>query len=261
MFPRIVAALALAGCSSGAPRPTPPEAPLPPASTVCYAGTSIGMGQTARTLARRTVDPAAHQIIEDVSRDDGRGAKGFHVVMAVDGDHFTMTEAGDAFRGSGTLSGDPWRWTSWSSTSEIPNTGITVTSDYELTDTGMTAGKQIKRDGKVMGATRDELKVFDCAKWDAAVAELATPAIDKASCDRACRNFATLRYWSRADPEIAALPAADQEAARARKTATFKPMLEAGLPSCVDNCVTSNNGPQTACISKAASAGDLAACE
>jgi len=53
----------------------------------------------------------------------------------VDGDQFTMVEAGGAFTGSGFLVGDPWRWTSWSSTSEIPHTGITVTSEDELTPT------------------------------------------------------------------------------------------------------------------------------
>ena len=260
---RPLAALALAACSGGAPRPTPPETPPPPASTVCYAGMSVGMGQTARTLARRTVDPIAHQIIEDVRHDDGgaHGANSFHVVMAVDGDHFTMTEAGNAFRGSGTLVGDPWRWTAWSSTSEIPNAGITVSSDDELTETGMVATKQIKRDGKVLGTTKDELKAFDCATWDAAVAELAAPAINNATCERACRNFATLRFWSRADGEIAALPAADRPAARAKKTAEFAPLVEAGLPACVDSCVAAKNGVQTACIGKATSAADLAACE
>jgi hypothetical protein len=224
---------------------------------------SVGMGQTARTLARRTVDPAAHQITEDVRHDDGgaHGANSFHVVMTVDGDHFTMTEAGNAFRGSGTLAGEPWRWTTWSSTAEIPNTGITVSSDDELTDTGMVATKQIRREGKVLGTTKDELKAFDCATWDAAVAELAAPPINNTTCERACRNFATLRYWARADGEIAALPTADRAAARSKKTADFAPQLEAGLPACVETCIAAKNGAQTACIAKATAAADLAACE
>ncbi|MBL0214250.1 MAG: hypothetical protein IPQ07_10220 [Myxococcales bacterium] len=250
------------GCSGAAHPIAPPLAP-PPASTVCYAGMSIGMGQTARTLARRIVDPAAHQIVEDVHHDDGgaHGANQFHVVMAVEGDHFTMTEAAKAFQGSGTLVGDPWRWTSWSSTAEIPNTGITVDSDDELTDTGMTATKQIKRGGKVLGTTKDELKTFDCARWDAAVAELAAPAINDASCGHACRNFATLRFWARADPAIAALPAGDQAAERTKQATLFASQVEAGLPACVEACIAANNGVQTACIAKATSIDQLASCE
>ncbi len=257
--------LALAACTScsGAAHPIAPPIAPPPASTVCYAGMSIGMGQTARTLARRTVDPAAHQIVEDVHHDDGgaHGANRFHVVMAVEGDHFTMTEAAKAFQGSGTLVGDPWRWTSWSSTAEIPNTGITVDSDDELTDIGMTATKQIKRDGKLLGTTKDELKTFDCARWDAAVTELAAPAINEASCGHACRNFATLRFWARADPSIAALPASDQAAERTKQAALFAEQVEAGLAACVETCIAANNGVQTACIAKATSIDRLALCE
>lgn len=255
--------LTLVACSGAGRRPPPPPLAPPPATTLCYAGMSIGMGQTARTLARRTVDPVARQIVEDVRHDDGgaHGANSFHVVMTVDGDHFTMTEASNAFHGSGTLVGDPWRWTSWFSTSEIPNTGISVDSDDELTETGMTATKQIKRGGKVIATTKDELKAFDCATWDTAVAELATPAINAATCERACRNFATLRFWARADVEISALPVADQPAARTKKTAELAPQLAAGLGACVDGCVTANNGVQTACIGNAHSVSALAACE
>lgn len=256
--------ISLAACSGAQhpPASPPPAEPPPPSTTTCYAGTSIGMGQSARTLARRTVDPAAHQITEDVSHDDqaAHGTKSFHVVMTVDGDHFTMTEANNAFRGSGTLVGDPWRWTSWSSTSEIPDTGITVDSDDEVTETGMTATKQIKRGGTVVGSTRDELKVFDCAKWDAAVVELANPPLDAVSCEKACRNFARLKYWERADAQIEALPAADRTAARTAKTAEYAKALEAGLPTCIEGCVGANNGAQTACMAKAANVAELAAC-
>lgn len=258
--------ISMAACSGTPPASRPPlapVAPLPPSTTTCFAGMSTGMGQSARTLARRTVDPAAHQIVEDVHSDDraAHGAKSFHVVMTVDGDHFTMTESNNAFRGSGTLVGDPWHWTSWSSTSEIPDTGISVDSEDELTETGMTATKQIKRNGTVLGTTRDELKTFDCAKWDAAIVELANPSLDAASCEKACRNFARLKYWERADAEIAALPAADQAAARTAKTGDYAKQLDAGLPSCIESCVNANNGAQTACIAKATSVADLAACD
>jgi hypothetical protein len=259
---RLALSLTLAACTH--PRgPTAPAAPLPAASTTCYAGTSTGMGQTARTIARRTVDPAAKQITEDVSHDDGgaHGAKSFHVVMAVEGDRFTMTEASNAFHGAGTLVGEPWRWTSWSSTSEIPNTGITVSSDDELTDTGMTATKRIMRDGKELATTRDVLTTFDCADWDKAVAALALPPLASGGCERACKNFAQLKYWANAEPEIAALPEADRAAARAEKAAEMSAKIDAGLEACVASCVSANNVTQTACLAQAASVADLAACE
>jgi hypothetical protein len=221
------------------------------------------MGQTARTIARRTVDPAARQITEDVSHDDGgaQGAKSFHVVMAVDGDRFTMTEASGALHGAGTLVGEPWRWTSWRSTSEIPHTGITVTSDDELTDTGMTATKKIVRDGKELGTTRDVLASFDCAEWDNAVAALALPPLASGGCERACRNFAQLKYWASADPEIEALPEDDRAAARAEKTTEMAAKIDSGLEGCVAGCVSANNVTQTACLARATSVADLAACE
>ena len=208
----------LVGCAGPAALPPAPPA-LPAATTVCYAGRSTGMGQRARTIARRTVDPAARQITEDVSHDDAgsHGARSFHVVMAVVGDHFTMTETGGAFRGTGTLVGDPWRWTSWTSTSEIPKAGITVESDDEVTPTALKATKQIKKDGKLLATTTEELASFDCADWDKVKAALAVPALDTAACERACRNFATLKYWQGADAAISALPATQQAAARTQK--------------------------------------------
>lgn len=252
----------LAACSGPtAHPPTTPTAP-PTASTACYAGVSIGMGARARTIARRTVDPAARQIIEDVSHDDAgaHGAKSFHVVMTVDGDRFAMTEARGAFTGTGNLVGEPWRWTAWTSTSTIPHTAITVEADDEVTPTTLRSTKRIVQAGKLLATTTEELAAFPCADWDKAVAALAVPALDAAACDRACRNFATLRYWQRADAELAALPAADQAAARTRKTAELDAKLDAGTPACATTCLEANNAVQTACIAGATAAAQLDAC-
>ena len=239
-----------AACSSHPPTTSPVAAPV--ASTACYAGYSSGMGQRARTIARRTVDPAAHQIIEDRSHDDAgaHGAKSFHVVMTVDGDHFTMTESGGAFSGTGTLVGEPWQWSAWTSVSQIPNAGITIESSDELTSAGMKATKQIKKDGKLLATTTDELQTIDCADWDSVKAALAVPILDRAACDRACRNFATLKFWDHIGPD----DHAPHEAELASK-------LEAGLPACVTQCLAANNPTQTACMGAATSVADLAACE
>jgi len=263
MLRRALAASCVLGCSGAASPPRREPLVTPPASTACYSGLTTGMGQTARTIARRTIDPATRQIVEDVSRDDGgaHGAKTYRVVMAVDGDQFTMTEAGGAFSGAGSLAGEPWRWTSWTSSSQIPNTGITVESDYELTPTGMTATKQITKDGKLLATTRDDLKSFDCADWDAAKAALAVPVLDVALCERACRAFATLTYWERAEPVIAALPPADQAAARSQQEAELASKLAGGVAPCATQCMSANNAAQTACLARAQTVEQLRACD
>ena len=99
-------------------------------------------------------------------------------MMQIDGDRFTLSERSGAFAGSGTLAGEPWHWTSWSSTSQIAKEGIEVESDDELTPVGLKATKQIRMAGKVLATTTEELATFDCADWDKVVAALAVPALD-----------------------------------------------------------------------------------
>ncbi|MDX2089200.1 MAG: hypothetical protein SFX73_15195 [Kofleriaceae bacterium] len=251
----------LAACSGNAPPPVVPPT-LPAASTACYAGITTGMGKKARTIARRIVDPAAGHIVEDVSHDDG-GAKGvnsFHVVMKVDGNNFTMTEAGGAFTGSGALVGEPWQWSAWSSTSQISNGGITVESEDELTDAGIMVTKRIMREGKLLATTAATLKPFDCAQWDKTLATLAAPVLDDALCERACTTFATLRYWSRIEPTISALPAKDQATARAQAEATLADKLRAGTPTCASQCMSAGDAVATACMANATTVEQLDAC-
>jgi hypothetical protein len=253
----------LVACSSPAERPSTVPVATPAASTACYAGLTTGMGQTARTIARRTVDPVARQIVEDVSHDDAgaHGAKSFHVVMTVDGDHFTMTEAGGAFTGTGTLVGEPWQWASWTSTSQIPNTGITVESDDEITEAELKTTKQIKKDGKSLATTTESLKSFDCADWDKVKAALAVPALDAARCERACRNYATLKYWHTADADISALPLGQQAAARQQKETELTSKLASGIGTCATACLAAKNAVQTDCMANAKSFDELGACD
>lgn len=253
----------LVGCSGpAAPAPVVPAAP-PAKATLCYAGLTTGLGQRARTVMRRTVDPTARQIVEDVSHGDAGSHRvtQFHVVMDVAGDQFTMKETGGAFTGTGTLTGEPWRWTSWSSTSQLVAASIEVESDGELTETGIKIANQIRKDGKVVGTTAEQLKPFDCAEWDQAAATLATPVLDRAACDRACRNFASLKYWSVADGEIASLPPAARDDARKQKSAELETKLEAGMVNCVTRCLSADNAAQTACMGDAKSLEQLAACD
>ncbi len=259
----------LAGCAGSgeapvAPGPSlaPEPAPMIVATTACYQGLSSGAGQHARTIARRHVDPNAHEIIEDVVHDDagGRGPKSFHVVMKIDGARFTMAEASGGFSGTGTLVGEPWKWTSWSSKSQIAKLGIEVESHDELTASGMIAHKQIRKDGALVATTVDDLTAFDCAGWEAAKAQLAVPVLDDALCDLACRRFATLKYWVAGEAELAALPVAARDEARRKKTAELATKLDAGAPACIAQCRSANNAAQTACIVQAASLDQLGAC-
>ena len=250
----LAAAVVLVGCSGPARPTTATPAALPAASTACYAGVTTAMGQRARTIARRTIDPAAGRIIEDVSHDDAgaHGARSFHVVMMVQGDRFTMEEAGGAFTGSGTLVGEPWRWTSWSSSSRIAKANIDVESDDELTPIGMKATKQIRKDGKVLATTTEELATFDCAEWDKHVAALAVPALDAALCERACRNYATLKFW--------AAVSADGDAVHKQKQVELDEKIAAGLAACASQCLAANNAVQTACMATAATVDAVTAC-
>ena len=247
--------------SPSAPPPVDRAVPAAP-TTVCYAGVSSAGDHQARTIARRTVDPAARQIVEDVSHSETGtyGTRRFHVVMNVDGDHFTMKEAGGAFTGTGTLVGEPWRWTSWTSVSQVPEAGVEVESRDELTPTGIQATKQIRKDGKVVTTAVERLEAFDCAEWDTAEAELAAPVLDEALCDHACRDYATVMYWSTADAEIARLSPEAHDEARKQKAAALGPKLEAGIPACVTQCLESHNLAQVACMDRATSAPALRAC-
>lgn len=261
---RLVGLLSLlVGCSGpAAPAPAVPAAP-PATSTVCYAGLMTGLGQRARTVMRRMVDPRARQIVEDVSHGDAGSHRvtQFHVVINVASDRFTMKETGGAFTGTGTLTGEPWRWTSWTSTSQLAGAGLEVESDGELTETGIKISDQIRKDGNVVGTTAEQLKPFDCAEWDKATATLATPVLDRAACDRACRNYASLKYWSVADGEIASLPPAARDDARKQKSAELATKLEAGMATCVTQCLSADNAAQTACMGDAKSLEQLAACD
>jgi hypothetical protein len=263
---RLVGLLSLlVGCSGpAAPAVAVPAAP-PATSTVCYAGVTTGMGQRVRTVLRRTVDPTARQIVEDVSHGDAGSHRvtQLHVVMDVAVDRFTMKETGGAFTGTGTLTGAPWRWTAWTSTSQLAGAGagVEVESDGELTETGIKIADQIRKDGHVVGTTAEQLKPFDCAEWDKATAVLATPVLDRAMCDRACRNYATLKYWSVVDGEIASLPPAARDDARTQKSAELATKLEAGMATCVTQCLSADNPAQTACMGDAKSLEQLAACD
>ena len=83
---------------------------------------------------------------------------------------------------------------------------------------------------------------------------------DPVECEKACRNYATLKYWEKADAEIAALPEDQQAAARADKEAKLEGELEQGMNFCVASCTSANNDDQNACLIAAKTVAEAKAC-
>jgi len=79
-------------------------------------------------------------------------------------------------------------------------------------------------------------------------------------CEQALRNFTSLVYWAKADPEIAALPPAERGAARAKKLSSFTEQLERELPHHVRQCEAADNAKQVDCMIAAKTAEAARAC-
>jgi hypothetical protein len=71
---------------------------------------------------------------------------------------------------------------------------------------------------------------------------------DPQRCDQAARNYASLKYWSVADAEIAKAPAAERDKLRREKLAMFEDRVERGIDAVVAQCVSANNDEQVDCM-------------
>ena len=155
------------------------------ATTQYYEGTSTAMLPTGRSvpngviLARRTVDPEAGTIVEQVVSNDGRRPAAEYVIeMQVRGGAFAMRGADGTALGEGTLDGDPWRWMVWRSTSRLPG-GIRVESVDTLSTGALVAHKTIfGSDGAVMLTTTEHLSSIDAARFAKRRAEILRPSGD-----------------------------------------------------------------------------------
>lgn len=181
MMRRTVVLVVFAACGGSSSRPATP-APATTTEAMCFDGTTTVLdpqrGQelsTSRGAIRRVLDPAAGTIVEEVHTAEDGGVAHYLVTAKVEGDHFTMTEAAGAFTGSGTLSGTPWRWDRWSSTSTLPE-GMEVISSDQLTSDGLAVEGKVSAGGQVVVTTRGQFATIPCAQFAAAVASLATPA-------------------------------------------------------------------------------------
>ncbi|HUS32935.1 MAG TPA: hypothetical protein VMZ53_30745 [Kofleriaceae bacterium] len=93
---------------------------------------------------------------------------------------------------------------------------------------------------------------------------LATLAIgckgDPEKCDKACRNYAELIFWEKANAEIDAAPADKRDELRKTKLAEFTKNLELGINTCTSKCLSANNDDDTKCLLAAKTAQQAKDC-
>lgn len=83
---------------------------------------------------------------------------------------------------------------------------------------------------------------------------------DPVKCEKACRNYAELKYWDKAEKDIAAVPPEQRDELRKTKMAEFSHNLSQGIDMCTSQCVSANNDKQTNCLINAKNAKDAEAC-
>ena len=77
---------------------------------------------------------------------------------------------------------------------------------------------------------------------------------DPEKCDLACRNYAELVFWEKANAEIDQLPPEQRDAARKEKRAKLSKNLAEGVDMCTSKCVSANNDTDTNCLINAKTA-------
>lgn len=137
-----------------APLPATPPGPESAAGRVlCFYGPVTqtptgGQATVAADLAvRRTLEPDASRVVEEtvrVERATDRRTRPYRTVYAIDGDSFTLHEESGAYAGTGTLEGEPWRWSAWDLDYRLES-GIRVTGRYELRPAETDGGSQPER--------------------------------------------------------------------------------------------------------------------
>jgi len=83
---------------------------------------------------------------------------------------------------------------------------------------------------------------------------------DHKLCEQACRNYATLAFWSKWGPAIEAEPEDQRARLRRTKLGELEIILERGIDQCVTNCQTANNTGQYTCMAKAKTFPEVHAC-
>jgi hypothetical protein len=122
--------------------------------------------------ARRDLDPGAGTITElFVATADGTET---WTVLQIDADAgtFTLDINEGEYTGEGTLDGEPWAWTAWSSRSEMSD-GSYVESEDAVTATGIHADKQgFAADGTPEWTLTEDLTTVDEDAYEAGLAAI-----------------------------------------------------------------------------------------
>jgi hypothetical protein len=178
----LILALFTLACSHAAPAagPKPAAAPTSAAPTrdeACYAGTSAitsggAVVATLPMIVHRTVDPSTATIVEEILQITEQGVETYVVDLKVTGDQVTLTERKGVMTGTGTLTGTPWAWDAWTTTSTL-NNGLTVVSTDTRDATTLKAHKEARQGAQVVVTVDDTLTRFACAELEARRAELA----------------------------------------------------------------------------------------
>lgn len=190
----VIALCASLGLTSGCGGKTKSTStPSPTTKQVqCYVGTTDMFSpddkkvKTQSARIKRTLDPVANFIEENVDVSDdptfpvGK-TESFDVGMTVTSAvppatvaTFTMVERNAAFTGTGTLTGEPWQWMAWHSTSTMRSVGntdanpaapmgaITVESNDTLNGDTLNATKSIAMNGTVVMTTKESYQRVTC---------------------------------------------------------------------------------------------------
>jgi len=142
------------------------------AAVTCWYGPSVQRQADgaerpgAELLVRRTLEPAADRFVEETARFDpvaGVKPRLYTVLYQIDGDAFTLEERDGEFSGRGTLSGEPWAWTAWSSVYTLTS-GIRVEAEQRIESDGGTAVLRAERTAYGPDGSRALVLIEDLAR-------------------------------------------------------------------------------------------------
>lgn len=135
----------------------------------CFEGTEtakIGrIEKTFRAVLRRTIDPAASEIRQQAwSQKDPTKQKTIVYKVDAKANTFEAEDSDLGAKGTGTLVGKAWHWTSYSSKVDAKGYEFAVTG--ELLDDAVHTRGTISKAGNQVGTLVIDAIAFDCAKLD-----------------------------------------------------------------------------------------------
>jgi len=95
-------------------------------------------------LVKREQFPSESKIVETVlmiSSKPREPSQEYVGIFTVTGSSFTLKEQRGAFVGAGELTGSPWEWTAWTTTTRSP--GGVLKSQTRVTDRGLSVTKEL----------------------------------------------------------------------------------------------------------------------